>query len=193
GLTRLTFQPYTHKQLQEIVTCRLCGSEAFKSDAIQLVARKVAAVSGDARRALDICRRATEIADAAANKSDSDDMHFVNMLHVQQALAEMIASAKVQAIKNCSRLEQIFLQAVVAEVNRTGVEETSFMGVYTQVETIAAFMGASIPTPGRALRICSKLGSERLLICEHSRSDIFQKILLNVSMDDIHYALKVNS
>lgn len=70
------------------------------------------------------------------------------MLHVQQALAEMIASAKVQAIKNCSRLEQIFLQAVVAEVNRTGVEETSFMGVYTQVETIAAFMGASIPTPG---------------------------------------------
>lgn len=39
GLTRLTFQPYTHKQLQEIVTCRLCGSEAFKSDAIQLVAR----------------------------------------------------------------------------------------------------------------------------------------------------------
>lgn len=110
--------------------------------------RKVAAVSGDARRALDICRRATEIADAEANKSDSNGVHFVNMLHVQQALAEMIASAKVQAIKNCSRLEQIFLQAVVAEVNRTGVEETSFMGVYTQVETIAAFMGASIPTPG---------------------------------------------
>lgn len=46
---------------------------------------------------------------------------------------------------------------------------------------------------GRALRICSKLGAERLLICEHSRSDIFQKILLNVSMDDIHYALKVDS
>ncbi|XP_075165132.1 origin recognition complex subunit 1 [Haematobia irritans] len=192
GLTRLTFQPYTHKQLQEIVTGRLNGSTAFKGDAVQLVARKVAAVSGDARRALDICRRATEIADAASTNSN-DSTHCVNMIHVQQALAEMIASAKVQAIKNCSRLEQIFLQAVVAEVTRTGVEETSFMGVYTQIETIAAFMGASIPTPGRALRICSKLGSERLLICEHSRNDIFQKILLNVSMDDIHYALKVNN
>uniref|UniRef100_A0A1I8NNY5 Origin recognition complex subunit 1 n=1 Tax=Stomoxys calcitrans TaxID=35570 RepID=A0A1I8NNY5_STOCA len=196
GLTRLTFQPYTHKQLQEIVTGRLNGSTAFKGDAVQLVARKVAAVSGDARRALDICRRATEIADAAASKpenSSKDSMQCVNMMHVQQALAEMIASAKVQAIKNCSRLEQIFLQAVAAEVTRTGVEETSFMGVYTQIETIAAFMGASTPTPGRALRICSKLGSERLLICEHSRNDIFQKILLNVSMDDIHYALKVNN
>lgn len=39
GLTRLTFQPYTHKQLQEIVTARLAGSEAFKGDAVQLVAR----------------------------------------------------------------------------------------------------------------------------------------------------------
>lgn len=33
-------------------------------DAIQFAARKVAAVSGDARRALDICRRAVELAEA---------------------------------------------------------------------------------------------------------------------------------
>ncbi|XP_033253348.1 origin recognition complex subunit 1-like [Drosophila miranda] len=176
GLTLLTFQPYTHKQLQEIVTARLGGSEAFKGEAVQLVARKVAAVSGDARRALDICRRATEIADTARDKC-------VTMLHVQQALGEMIASAKVQAIKNCSRLEQIFLQAVAADVTRTGVEESTFMGVYTQVETIAAFMGVSLPPPGRALRLCAKLGAER--------NDLFQKILLNVSADDIHYALRV--
>uniref|UniRef100_A0A6P4FHW6 Origin recognition complex subunit 1 n=1 Tax=Drosophila rhopaloa TaxID=1041015 RepID=A0A6P4FHW6_DRORH len=184
GLTRLTFQPYSHKQLQEIVTARLGGSEAFKGEAVQLVARKVAAVSGDARRALDICRRATEIADTALVKC-------VTMLHVQQALAEMIASAKVQAIKNCSRLEQIFLQAVAAEVTRTGVEETTFMGVYIQMETIAAFMGVTFPPPGRALRLCAKLGAERLIISEHSRNDLFQKILLNVSTDDIHYALRV--
>lgn len=41
GLTRLTFQPYTHKQLQEIVSGRLSGSDAFKGDAVQLVARYV--------------------------------------------------------------------------------------------------------------------------------------------------------
>ena len=49
-------------QLQEIVSSRLQGIPAFDRDAIQLVARKVAAVSGDARRCLDICRRAIEIA-----------------------------------------------------------------------------------------------------------------------------------
>ncbi|XP_036330995.1 origin recognition complex subunit 1, partial [Rhagoletis pomonella] len=191
GLTRLTFQPYTHKQLQEIVTMRLCGSDAFKSDAVQLVARKVAAVSGDARRALDICRRATEIAEAAILPRDSDNstpvQKFVGIAHVQQALSEMIASAKVQAIKNCSRMEQLFLQAVLAEVTRTGVEETSFLGVYSQVENLAPFEGITAPSPGNCLRICSKLCAERLLIAESGRNDIFQKIILNVSVDDIHY------
>ncbi|XP_053962636.1 origin recognition complex subunit 1 [Anastrepha ludens] len=196
GLTRLTFQPYTHKQLQEIVTMRLSGSDTFKSDAVQLVARKVAAVSGDARRALDICRRATEIAEAAILPTDSDNIRpvqkYVSIAHVQQALSEMIASAKVQAIKNCSRMGKIFLQAVLAEATRTGVEETSFLGVYSQVENLAAFEGITVPTPGNCLRICSKLCAERLLIAESGRNDIFQKILLNVSVDDIHYALRVN-
>ena len=62
GLTRLSFQPYTHQQLQQIICSRLQGITGFEETAAQLVARKVAAVSGDARRALDICRRATLIA-----------------------------------------------------------------------------------------------------------------------------------
>ncbi|KAJ1914026.1 Origin recognition complex, subunit 1 [Tieghemiomyces parasiticus] len=56
GLTRINFQPYTHQQLYSIVASRLRGLAAFDSDAIELCARKVSSVSGDARRALDICR-----------------------------------------------------------------------------------------------------------------------------------------
>ena len=41
GLTRLTFQPYTFRQLQEIVVSRLRGMNAFEEDALELVARKV--------------------------------------------------------------------------------------------------------------------------------------------------------
>lgn len=39
GLTRVTFQPYNHKQLQEIVITRLKDIDIFKSEAIQLIAR----------------------------------------------------------------------------------------------------------------------------------------------------------
>ncbi len=41
GLTRMTFQPYTHHQLQEIVLSRMQGLDAFDDDAVQLAARKV--------------------------------------------------------------------------------------------------------------------------------------------------------
>ncbi|CAO3631418.1 unnamed protein product [Cunninghamella blakesleeana] len=61
GLTRINFQAYTHQELYEIVVSRLHGIEAFESDAVEFAARKVSAVSGDARRALDICRRSVEI------------------------------------------------------------------------------------------------------------------------------------
>lgn len=184
GLTRLTFQPYSHKQLQEIVASRLSGLNSFNSDAIQLVARKVAALSGDARRALDICRRSSEIA-------EKDGM--VNMTHVQQALNEMISCTKVKAVKSCSKMERYFLQAVCMEVERTGIEEVIFHGVYRQFVTITVLNGAPTPPVGTALSIATRLSSSRLIIAEHSRKDLYMKILLNISTDDFYYATQVNS
>ncbi|KAI7517506.1 origin of replication binding protein, partial [Hortaea werneckii] len=65
GLTRITFPGYTHTQLMAIIQSRLegIGQVVVEADAVQFASRKVAAVSGDARRALDICRRAVEIAE----------------------------------------------------------------------------------------------------------------------------------
>lgn len=182
GLTRLTFQPYNYKQLQEIVMSRLKGFNGFRNEAVQLVARKVSAVSGDARRALDICRRAMEIAEARHAEN-------ISLQDVTEAVSEMIASAKVQAIKHCSKMEQIFLQAVSAEVTRTSVEEVYFKDAYRQLEALCSFDGIEVPTVTEILAVCARLGASRLLICEHSRNDIYQKILLNVSIDDIHYAV----
>ncbi len=74
GLTRITFPGYNHDQLMRIVQSRLEGvpGDIVDGDAVQFAARKVAAVSGDARRALDICRRAVELAEADAKGAGSD-------------------------------------------------------------------------------------------------------------------------
>jgi Cdc6-like AAA superfamily ATPase len=56
GMKRINFQPYSFQQLRIIVQSRLEGITSFGADAIELCARKVGSVSGDARRALDICR-----------------------------------------------------------------------------------------------------------------------------------------
>lgn len=99
----MTFQPYTFRQLEQIVMSRMTGLKIFDSDAIQLAARKVAAVSGDARRALDICRRSTEVAEsegeASANKKGGKADLLVRICHVDQALQEMFSSPKILAIR----------------------------------------------------------------------------------------------
>lgn len=71
-------------------------------------------MSGDCRRALDICRRATEIAEIQS-KSKQNNVK-VSFEHVQQALNEMFASPKVRAIKSCTTMEKLFLRAVATEV-----------------------------------------------------------------------------
>jgi origin recognition complex subunit 1 len=64
GMVRINFAPYTKAQLAEIVNSRIKRSQegasnirtVMKPDAILYAAARVGGVSGDARRALDICR-----------------------------------------------------------------------------------------------------------------------------------------
>lgn len=100
-------------------------------------------MSGDCRRALDICRRATEIAEE--NSSRAKKKIEINFGHITQALNEMFASPKVRAIKNCTNFEKLFLQAVASEITRTGIEEVEFQRVYWQIGTLAPVLGIKHP------------------------------------------------
>ena len=46
------------------------------------------------------------------------------------------------------------------------------------------------PTASRLAAVCAKLGSFRLLLTELGRCDLQQRIRLNVSVDDVTYALR---
>ena len=52
-------------------------------------------MSGDARRCLDICRRAVEIADSRSKKKGNA---LVGMSHVDEALQDMFSSPKLRAM-----------------------------------------------------------------------------------------------
>ncbi|KAF6204093.1 hypothetical protein GE061_002433 [Apolygus lucorum] len=182
GLTRLVFQPYTYQQLEEIVLNRLDGCKAFHADAVQLVARKVAAVSGDARRALDICRRSTEILELEGRAA-------VSVLDIQKVLTQIFAGSRVQAIKNCSLMAKLVLRAIRDEVLRTGVEETTVAFIHPQLVSICALEGKRELCVTDILRICTNLADSGLIFAEKESKDINRKISLNISTDDIHYAI----
>ncbi|XP_069794776.1 origin recognition complex subunit 1 isoform X2 [Narcine bancroftii] len=188
GLTRMSFQPYTYKQLQQIISSRLNRLKAFENDAIQLVARKVAALSGDARRALDICRRAAEICEYSISQKTASSL--VGMPHVLQAIDEMFSSPYITAIRNASVQEQIFLRAVLAEFQRLGLEEATFQQIYHHHIGLCRIEGFQPPTISETMLVCTRLGACRLLLVESTKNDLHLRIRLNVSPDYIMYALK---
>ena len=76
----VVFRPYEHKQLVDIVKQRV-GEGVFAAPALEFVARKVAAHSGDARRALDACR-------AALLSARRHGEHPVSMARAAEAIRE---------------------------------------------------------------------------------------------------------
>lgn len=166
GLTRITFPGYTHDQLMSIIQSRLSNvpGNIVHPDAIQFASRKVAAVSGDARRALDICRRAVEIAEAAsldANSGGGDDSApntpsktpgraaqanpgggakkpaVVTIATIKQAIAEATSSPLQQALRALPLASKLFLAALLARVRRTGVQEAALGDVLDEARNLA--------------------------------------------------------
>ncbi|XP_022182476.1 origin recognition complex subunit 1 isoform X2 [Myzus persicae] len=183
GLTRLVFKPYTFQQLQEIIMNRLIGNSSFDPDAVQLVARKVAAISGDARRALDICRRAIDLV-----KSE-DVSQLITINHVNQVLNAILSGVRVTAIRCCCLFEQFFLRALRDVTTSTGIEHSTIDSVYTQLKSICLLEGEELPNEQQVLMMTYRLRDSGLIFLEKKRWDIFRKVTLNVSPEDISYAL----
>lgn len=69
----MNFPPYSKDQIVKVLQDRLQqvevnGAKVLEPSAIQFCARKVAAVAGDMRKALDVCRRAVEVVEADVRK-----------------------------------------------------------------------------------------------------------------------------
>ncbi|KAK4660388.1 Origin recognition complex, subunit 1 [Podospora pseudocomata] len=162
GLTRITFPGYNHEQLMRIVQSRLEGvpGDIVDPDAIQFAARKVAAVSGDARRALDICRRAVELAEADAKVNDlSDDATpntptktparkkdespqkkkkssagRVTIETVRRAINEATSNPLQQYLRSLPFASKLLLTALCLRIQRTGLAESTFGDVLEEMQ-----------------------------------------------------------
>ena len=97
--------PYRREQIQKIILTRLNRLKVFDQDAVQLCARKVAAVSGDVRRALQMCRRAAEI---CADEGKT----LVSIGHINRASKLICESVQIKRIESASPNEQILLLAI---------------------------------------------------------------------------------
>ena len=150
GLIRITFPGYTHDQLIKIIQSRLEGiaEDIFEPDAIQFASRKVAAVSGDARRAIEICRRAVELAEAQAAKAcwhprdrastledksqESTRFQRASIHTVKEAIKEATSNPLQELVKNLPWTSRVLLVALTNRTNRNGTSESILADVVAE-------------------------------------------------------------
>ena len=165
-MTRVTFPGYTHTQLMKIIESRLTdvSGNVVEPDAIQFASRKVAAVSGDARRALDICRRAVEIAESDGRVTESEPttpskrrrgkeassprleerLSRVTIHTIKLAITEATSTPTQQYLKSLPLSSKIFLVAFVARIRRCGVSESMLRDILEEAKRLVN--AASDPT-----------------------------------------------
>ena len=162
GLTRITFPGYSHTQLMTIIQSRLegVGKVIVDPDAVQFASRKVAAVSGDARRALDICRRAVELAEEESftdlgkeNRAPDtpsktpgrqrDDVDvaktkrgIVTIATVKRAIQESTSTPLAAHLRSCSLACKVFLAALLARLRKTGITESTLADVVDEARRL---------------------------------------------------------
>ncbi|VDN32659.1 unnamed protein product [Cylicostephanus goldi] len=111
GAARICFQPYEFQEIERIIHDRLKGStNAIDEAAVQIAARKVAAVTGDLRKAMDLLRRAIEIAIEKGAKK-------LTVEHVLCATREASSTLLVHFVKILSKHSLLVFKAAVSLVS----------------------------------------------------------------------------
>lgn len=158
GLTRITFPGYTHQQLMTIIQSRLedVPGNMVDPDAIQFASRKVAAVSGDARRVLEICRRAVEIAEAEKTASAAipltpskksigenpppqglqQHLGRVTISTIKQAIAEATSTPMQQCLRTLPLSSKLFLTAFLARIRRSGIADSALVDTIEEAKRL---------------------------------------------------------
>jgi Cdc6-like AAA superfamily ATPase len=112
GNNRLSFKPYQKDELVKILTVKVDNFELFSEDAIKLSSMKVAAVNGDLRRILQICRRAKEIFDSENHK----DGEKIDKSHILRATEDLFDSKVQIVIQSLQLYEKITLAAILFQM-----------------------------------------------------------------------------
>lgn len=212
----ITYQAYSKDQIIIILQQRLMALPyiTFQPQALELCAAKVAAVSGDMRKALWICRSAIEILEAemrdstgnldqssaSAGLSDiqraghwkalpKQDTSIVRLDHMALALSKAYGSPVIDTIQSLPQHQQIILCSAVKLFR--GRKKDSTIGELNKyyIEVCKSNLIPSVAMVEFS-SICIVLKDQGLLKLGQSREDKLKRVSLKVDEADIIFALQ---
>lgn len=127
GSNRIQFKPYNHTQLMEILNMRLTGltDTIFVKDAIQWISKKISSLTGDVRKALDLCRSTLEKVEKEnqIRKAKGQAMELVQVKDVIETYSNMISSGISKFVRQLSVHQSIMLLSISKAIKVAGIPE----------------------------------------------------------------------
>ena len=115
----------------------------------------------------------------------------VTIKHVMDAHKEMFCSPKILAICYCSKYEKIFLKSIVAVFTKIGIEEAPLDRVIKAMNEVLKFENLELLSIDQAHNVVGRLTATKLVLVEPGKSGrLDMKLRLNISPDDVHFALR---
>ncbi|XP_076916107.1 cell division control protein 6 homolog B-like [Bidens hawaiensis] len=191
--TVVSFRSYSMDQIIMILKQRLMALPyaVFQPQALELCARKVAAASGDMRKALGICRGAIEMLETELREATctSTLTSMVRVDHMAFALSRAYKSPIVDTIQSLPQHQQIVLCSVVKHF-RKGKKDTT-IGELNKFY-IDVCKSTLIPPVGvmELSCMCRVLGDQGILKLGQSRDDKLRRVTLQIDEADIIFALQ---
>ncbi|CAK4233720.1 unnamed protein product [Aphanomyces euteiches] len=181
GLHRIAFRSYTHEQIQAIIHHRLIRLQVFEPGAIEIYAKALAHQSGDIRKALMVCKAATER--ALRRLTDTNQTTQVLSSDIEAVQNSMSQSPLLLRLRQCSTFECIFLVALGREIKLNGGSGGTLEGVAHRMSNLCKTAGLT--------RVPS-FAEVQALYYELERSDVLRekkgRLVLTFSHDEIHEA-----
>uniref|UniRef100_A0A6I8RCP8 Cell division control protein n=1 Tax=Xenopus tropicalis TaxID=8364 RepID=A0A6I8RCP8_XENTR len=209
----LNFSPYTKDQIATILQERLnqvSGDQVLDNAAIQFCARKISAVSGDARKALDICRRAVEIVEAdvrgqtvlkplTESLSPSKEVPSnpvpkkVSLPHISRVLSDVYGDKMASSGGSSESFplqQKLLVCALLLLTRQSKIKEVTLGKLHEAYSKVCRKQ--QVPGVGQSecLSLCQLLETRGILGLKKAKEARLTKVSLKIEERDIEHAFK---
>uniref|UniRef100_A0A8C6Y4E2 Cell division control protein n=1 Tax=Naja naja TaxID=35670 RepID=A0A8C6Y4E2_NAJNA len=205
----LNFSPYSKDQLASILQDRLkkvSGEQVLDSAAIQFCARKVSAFSGDARKALDICRRAIEIVESdvktqsifkqmPASAADSAVLKRVGLCHISQVISDvygdrMATGGSYGDASSFPLQQKILVCSLLLLAKQKNTKEVNLGKLHEAYSRICQKQKVGPVDQSECLSLTALLESRGIVGLKKAKEARLSKVFLKIEEKDVEHALK---
>ncbi|KAM4844439.1 cell division control protein 6 homolog isoform 1-T2 [Thomomys bottae] len=206
----LNFPPYTRNQIATILQDRLnlvSRDQVLDNAAIQFCARKVSAVSGDVRKALDVCRRAIEIVESdvksqtilkplseCKSPSESPVPKRVGLAHIAQVISEVdgnrMTLSHSGAQESLPLQQKILVCSLLLLTRQLKIKEVTLGKLYEAYSTVCRKQQLGAVDQSECLSLSGLLESRGILGLKKNKETRFTKVSLKIEENEIEHALK---